>query len=116
MVEERKRKKQEEKKDRENPLAREERLKKGVHVGSLQALGFTQKKLTKLAHKTSYLDYSIPSFKVPGVSGALIPWEQSLSTSKKFLLVVLMPKHTSRGIRAPETPGTLNEGYRIVQV
>ena len=28
MIEERKRKKQEEKKDRENPLAREERLKK----------------------------------------------------------------------------------------
>ena len=34
-----------------------------------------RKKLTKLAYETSYLDYSIPSFKVPGVSGALIPLE-----------------------------------------
>eukprot|EP00116_Pleurobrachia_bachei_P013824 sb/3474086/ len=30
-----------------------------------------EKKLTKLAHETSYLDYSIPSFKVPGVFGPL---------------------------------------------
>eukprot|EP00116_Pleurobrachia_bachei_P014978 sb/3475240/ len=34
-----------------------------------------RKKLTKIAHETSSLDYSIPSFKVPGVSGALIPLE-----------------------------------------
>ncbi len=34
-----------------------------------------RKKLIKLAYETSYLDYSIPSFKVPGVSGALIPLE-----------------------------------------
>eukprot|EP00116_Pleurobrachia_bachei_P018585 sb/3478847/ len=34
-----------------------------------------RKKLTKIAHETSYLDYSIPSFKVPGVFGALIPLE-----------------------------------------
>jgi hypothetical protein len=34
-----------------------------------------RKKLTRLGHETSYLDYSIPSFKVPGVFGALAPWE-----------------------------------------
>ena len=33
------------------------------------------KKLTRLAHETSYLDYSIPSFKVPGGFGALVPRE-----------------------------------------
>eukprot|EP00116_Pleurobrachia_bachei_P018700 sb/3478962/ len=34
-----------------------------------------RKKLTRLGHETSYLDYSIPSFKVPGVFGALAPRE-----------------------------------------
>eukprot|EP00116_Pleurobrachia_bachei_P014170 sb/3474432/ len=32
-----------------------------------------RKKLTKLGHETSYLDYFIPSFKVPGVFGVLVP-------------------------------------------
>eukprot|EP00116_Pleurobrachia_bachei_P011626 sb/3471888/ len=54
-----------------------------------------RKNLTKLGHETSYLDYSIPSFKVPWVFGALAPWE--------------LQKHTSQGARAPKTPGTLNE-------
>eukprot|EP00116_Pleurobrachia_bachei_P016799 sb/3477061/ len=61
---------------------------KVVHVGSLQALGYTQK---KLAHEISYLDYSIPSFKVPGVSGALLPLEVCLwheNHHNEFLLVL----------------------------
>ena len=48
-----------------------------------------RKKLTRLAHETSYLDYSIPSFKVPGVFGALVTrevcfWHQNYQ--KEFLL------------------------------
>eukprot|EP00116_Pleurobrachia_bachei_P019431 sb/3479693/ len=44
-------------------------------------------KVLKYAHETSYLDYSIPSTKVPGVSGTLIPlemcfWHQNYQ--KKF--------------------------------
>ena len=34
-----------------------------------------RKKLTRSGHETSYLDYSIPSFKVPGGFGALAPRE-----------------------------------------
>eukprot|EP00116_Pleurobrachia_bachei_P013958 sb/3474220/ len=34
-----------------------------------------RKDLKQLAYETLYLDYSIPSFKVPGVFGALAPWE-----------------------------------------
>eukprot|EP00116_Pleurobrachia_bachei_P017011 sb/3477273/ len=46
-----------------------------------------RKKLTKLVHETSYLDYSIPSFKVPEGFKALAPPEV-----------------------APKIPETLNEG------
>ena len=46
-------------------------LIQGDHVGSLQTSVLDQKKDTRLAHETSYLDYSDHSFKVPGGFGPL---------------------------------------------
>eukprot|EP00116_Pleurobrachia_bachei_P005687 sb/3465949/ len=42
-----------------------------------------RKKLARLDHETSYLEYSIPSFKVPGVFGALAPWETERESGRK---------------------------------
>eukprot|EP00116_Pleurobrachia_bachei_P011878 sb/3472140/ len=48
-----------------------------------------RKKLTKLAYETSLLDYSIPLFKVPGVSGALIPLEAIHVRGMNFRFTIL---------------------------
>ena len=52
-------------------------LIQGDHVGSLQTSVLDQKKDTRLAHETSYLDYSDHSFKVPGGFGPLEPRQVS---------------------------------------
>eukprot|EP00116_Pleurobrachia_bachei_P007054 sb/3467316/ len=69
----------------------------GCSCGIFTSVGLhPEKKLTKLAHETSYLDYSIPSFKVPGVSEALLPlevcfWHQKYQ--KEFFAVAETSKY-----------------------
>eukprot|EP00116_Pleurobrachia_bachei_P011481 sb/3471743/ len=47
------------------------------HTRELHPRATPRKKLARLGHETSYLDYFIPSFKVPGGFGALAPREVS---------------------------------------